>query len=93
MQGLEVLRLDSSSAVQLVDQQSGIEAHAQVSDPARAGGVEAPDKGSILGDVVVLRRSDRLRDLLERGLQDHTDRCFTRHLAGLIGDDAPVGRE
>jgi hypothetical protein len=44
-------------------------------------------------DVMVLRRSNRLRDLLQRGLQDHTNRGFTRHFAGLIGDYAPVGRE
>jgi hypothetical protein len=48
MQGLEVLRLDCPSAVQLVDQQQGIEAHAQVSNPARAGGLEAFDESSIL---------------------------------------------
>ena len=44
-------------------------------------------------DVVVLRRPYCLRDLLERGLQDHTNRGFARHFAGLIGDYAPVGRE
>jgi hypothetical protein len=61
-----------------------------VSNPARVGGLEASDECSILRDVVVLRRPYWLRDLLERGLQDHTNRGFTRHFAGLIGDYAPV---
>lgn len=30
---------------------------------------------------------------LERGLQDDTNRGFTRHSSGLIGHYAPVGRE
>ena len=64
-----------------------------MSNPARAGGLEASDESSILRDVVVLRRPYWLRDLLERGLQDHTNRGFTRHFPGLIGDYAPVGRE
>jgi hypothetical protein len=51
------------------------------------------DESSILRDVVVLRRPYCLRDLLERGLQDHTNRGFARHFAGLVGDYAPVGRE
>ena len=93
MQGLEVLRLDFPSAVHLVDEQSGIEAHAQVSNPASAGRLEASDESPILRDVVVLRRPYWLRDLLERGLQDHTNRGFTRHFFWLIGDYAPVGRE
>jgi hypothetical protein len=45
-----------------------------VSNPARAGGLEASDESSILRDVVVLRRPYWLRDLLERGLQNHTNR-------------------
>ena len=64
-----------------------------MSNPARAGGLEASDESSILRDVVVLRRPYWLRDFLERGLQDHTYRGFTRHFTGLIGDYAPVGRE
>ena len=43
--------------------------------------------------LVVLRRPYWLRDLLERGLQDHTNRGFAHDLAGLVGDYAPVGRE
>ncbi len=64
-----------------------------MSNPARAGGLEASDESSILRDVVILRRPYWLRDLLERGLQDRTNRGFTRHFAGLIGNYAPVGRE
>ena len=37
MEGLEVLRLDFPPAVQLVDQKSGIEAHAYVTNPPRSG--------------------------------------------------------
>ena len=62
-------------------------------NPARAGGLETSDESSILRDVVVLRQPYWLRDLLERGLQDHTNRGFTRRFTGLIGDYAPVGRE
>jgi hypothetical protein len=64
-----------------------------VSNLARAGGLEASDESSILRDVVVLRRPYWLRDLLERRLQDNTNRGFTRHFAGLIGNYAPVGCE
>ena len=64
-----------------------------MSNPVRAGGLEASDESSILRDVVVLRRPYWLRDLLERGLQDHTNRGFTRRFTGLFGDYAPVGRE
>ncbi len=63
-------------------------------NPVRAGGLEASDQSSILRDVVVLRRPYWLRNLFERGLQDHANRGFTRHfLTRLIGDYAPVGRE
>ena len=64
-----------------------------MSNSARAGGLEASDESSILRDVVVLRRPYWLRDLLERGLQDHANSGFTRRITGLIGDYAPVGRE
>src|SRR5215211_615881 len=64
-----------------------------MSYPARAGGLEASDESSILRDVVVLRRPYWLREFLERGLQDDTNRGFTRHSSGLIGHYAPVGRE
>lgn len=62
-------------------------------NPARAGGLEASEESSILRDVVVLHRTYWLRDLLERGLQDHTNRGFAGHFAGLIGDYSPVGHE
>jgi hypothetical protein len=93
MQRLEVLRLDFPSAVQLVDQQSGIEAHVQVFNPVRAGGLEASDESSILRYVVVPHRPYWLRNLLERGLQDHTNRGLTLRFTGLLGDYASVGRE
>lgn len=64
-----------------------------MSNPARAGGLKASDESSILRDVVVLRRPYWLRYLLERGLQDDTNRGLTRHFPGLIGDYAAVGRE
>jgi hypothetical protein len=93
MQRLEVLRPDFPLAVQLIDKQSGIEAHAQVSNPASVCGLETSDESSVLRDVIVLRWPDWLRDLLEGSLQDHANRGLTCHLAGLIGDYAGVGRE
>jgi hypothetical protein len=64
-----------------------------MSNPAGAGGLKASDESSILRDVVIRRRPYSLRELLERGLQDNTNRGFTRHSSGLIGHYASVGRE
>ena len=63
-----------------------------MSNPARAGGLEASDESSLLRDVVILRWPYCLRDLLERGLQDHTDRGFARHLAGfrMVNPNQPL---
>ncbi|MEJ7786108.1 MAG: hypothetical protein WKF96_14985 [Solirubrobacteraceae bacterium] len=88
-----MLRVDGRSVAELIDYESGIQADAEMVNPATAGGLKASDESSILRHVMVLRRAYWLRDLLERCLQDHTDRGFTRHFAGLIGDYAPVGRE
>jgi hypothetical protein len=38
-------------------------------DPAGAGDFETPDEGSVLRDVVILRWTYRLRDLLEWSLR------------------------
>ena len=93
VEGLQMFRFDLPRAVQLVDDQGGVEANAQVAYPASECLLEPSDQSSVLRDVVILHPSDRLGDLLDGRLQHHADRSFARSPPGLILDDAPIALE
>ncbi len=93
VEGFQMFRFDLPPAVQLVDDQGGIEANAQVADLASECLLEPSDQSSVLRDVVILHPSDRLGDLLDGRLQHHADRSFARSPPGLILDDAPIALE
>jgi len=50
----QMFRLDLPPAVQLVDDQSGVELDEQVADPASECLLEPSDQSSVLRDVVIL---------------------------------------